>query len=620
MIRIALLFLLISLLITACVPTPVPVVVTGAPAYVTEPSIRRSPTPPIAGTERPFVPPTISPSILPTNTPQTGLSRVDRYQIIYYDWAPVALGYMVSERFEEAIDLWNSIIDALPDYGYAYYQRAECFQEMARIRVKSEDAQADLQLALNDNQKALELGPVTGDHYLQRYAIWWRLAWFEPLRNTRTELFEHSNADLEEAIRLGNSDTIPKLRTAFLALDLGHCQAALEIFSSLMEDSVKNQPSAGLNEGLARSYLCFGWLDAARLHIDLALAIQPTMQRRMTKIIIQINQGELNEALFSLNEWMEEDPYFYGERYYLRALVYHDLGEYEKSAADLQVGSTQVWGVEGLRHYVEALLALREGNINDGQRLLVLAEQTMTYDYGPLLGRVRREVGIIDAEVEAPVLPQIAAEILTATPVLDQKVAPADLQLTLTPDTTGLNPTTTSSQPANETPGVTSTAIPGPPLNTQTPEVILTVSSPLTVTASPVHSSQIGEPVNFPTRNLVVVYDGTGEFSLGTQSGGLTFYFVPPEPMILDSIPSLVFTLTPMEEGIDDLNLTLILFRYEGVESVIGSPGIALEWGTNKIVPAPGMMDWAGGVFVRVINGGGEPVPIKDLSLELIYN
>jgi len=122
--------------------------------------------------------------------------------------------------------------------------------------------------------------------------------------------------------------------------------------------------------------------------------------------------------------------------------------------------------------------------------------------------------------------------------------------------------------------------------------------------------------VHYVTRDLPVSYEGTGAFKLGTQSGGLTFYFVPKQVLEIQSIISLDFMLDSLDQ-IQDLRADMLLFRYATPDLIIGSPAIKLEWGANQFHNLSGFINCDAGLYVRIINRSGQPIKIKNFGVRL---
>jgi hypothetical protein len=154
----------------------------------------------------------------------------------------------------------------------------------------------------------------------------------------------------------------------------------------------------------------------------------------------------------------------------------------------------------------------------------------------------------------------------------------------------------------------------------QTLTVTLTVPLTKTVTlhptSTPAASPFFGQAPVFPVRDLPVSFNGGVPFTLGTQSGGLTLYFIPPEPLNLFKVRSLSLFLTPAGEAAP-LDLYLLFFRYERPEQILSSPGVRLNWGENVLTPPLGYLERNGAFLVRLVNTGLEPLAIEDLRIQL---
>lgn len=494
--------------------------------------------------------PTLSPTI--TATP----NGIERYKEIYYRQVPPALSLMFQNKYPQAIDEWDDIIRELPDYGYAYYQRALSRLRLAVYGQNQEEVTELLKSALADIDRSMDLGPLTGDHHLLRYEIYKRYAWMASRREERSTWFEKALSDTREADRLGNSDPWSYLYPVELLNDLGLCQEALEESARLISELDGGDRNPNLHKNVARSYLCLGVLDPALAHIDLSLDLSPNRSSEMVKTIILFNMGEVPEALAILDPWIEESPDYYGERYFFRALIHYDLGDFEAARRDYAAGVERAWEIYGLGAYVEGSLLAQDGELEESNRKIVYAEETLEYAYGPLLNRIRRDMEIEIAETSPPDIPENLAGFLTATPSIRGTVTP---------------------QP-------------------------------------PIENSDLNYYI---TRDLAVPYLGTGPFNLDSDPKGITFYFEPNAPIEYDSIESLDFILAP-EDSTDPLDLYLLLFHYDRPDAFRGSPGIRLEWGENPYPLTEGFVNRFGGLYVRLINQGAETVAIENLGLRLV--
>ena len=123
--------------------------------------------------------------------------------------------------------------------------------------------------------------------------------------------------------------------------------------------------------------------------------------------------GKLDEALTVLNTSLVRKPTFMGYRYYLRALIYYDMGEIDLASADLETGSYYTWDHAELYAYVNAKMALDRGDRAEGVRLLQLAEATVDATFNTLHGRILQELGDLGEE-PMKVIPSVT---FVATPI-----------------------------------------------------------------------------------------------------------------------------------------------------------------------------------------------------------
>ncbi|MPN11721.1 hypothetical protein SDC9_159029 [bioreactor metagenome] len=72
--------------------------------------------------------------------------------------------------------------------------------------------------------------------------------------------------------------------------------------------------------------------------------------------------GRTQEAFALVDDNLAQYPNYGGERYYLRAFMYYQLGEYEKARTDLMLGQGNVWAFPAEAELVAAYLAYHDGN------------------------------------------------------------------------------------------------------------------------------------------------------------------------------------------------------------------------------------------------------------------
>jgi hypothetical protein len=196
---------------------------------------------------------------------------------------------------------------------------------------------------------------------------------------------------------------------------------------------ISPQPSAGLNSGLALSYECQGNYEKALEHIDTAISIKPTFAREYDRAVILYNLGRLDESLKSINSTIENNEYYCGCRYFLRALIYYDQGRKDLAREDIEFGTGQTWGRGGVRSYVLAHLALDNGDKEQGVALLQEAEASLQWQFGSLHKRIEQELETLESSTLSltvsvsatpttlPIMPQVQPPTPTIMPP-DQSV------------------------------------------------------------------------------------------------------------------------------------------------------------------------------------------------------
>jgi len=510
-----------------------------------------------------------TPPPLTTNTPtisapipsvSPSLSYVDQFQDSY-PMILAAQNLMDAEKYAEAVLAWDKIIELLPDYSYAYYKRSQCYLETVfnGQRYYSETYDYTI-MAFEDIDKAIELDSGTGDYYWQRYAVQQTLGDLEPYREQRNDWYELALDDIFEANRLGTSEEYADRYPGWVLVWLERCQEALDFFGQLMAEAQDGQLSAGLNKGISQSFMCFGEYEKAIIHHRLGYQISSTHKdpdREFKNILLLYNLGREDQALAALDYSIREDPYYRGNRYYLRALIHYDRGDYDKALNDIEFGSGQIWGQAGLASYVLGLLAIREGDLAYGKELLEYAEATLDSTFGPdLRNRIRRDLGLPEIDPGVPIIPSVVVPILTSTPV------------------------------------VVATSTPRP-----TPE--------------------FDHQVAYATLHLAVPYEGTGPFTLNPQNDGIIFRFKPIVPITFEKIHSLEFFLV-LQDSETIPNLTLYGFKYINPNEIWVSQNITLVSGINNYNLSESLISQYGDIYIKLVNEGSQPVAVNNLGLKLV--
>jgi len=320
-------------------------------------------------------------------------TRVELYQDIYYNQVPKALGLGWEGRYAQAIVMWSEITNQLHGYGYANHQRAHTYLSISKNSQLVKEAHSALDMAVKDIEKAIEIGPPSGDHYKLRANIYKQYAWLEPIREDRLQWLDLALRDANLAIQLGSSDPVAYIDPIHLLVKQGRCKDAMEEISELVKIR-STESNAYIWGALAEIYLCFGELEKALGFIDEAIKIHPNNMRIYTKAMILYNMGQLDKALNLLVELDSGGYSHLNEHEYFKALIYYDLGEYNLAREEIDNGLQRLGNYHGLGHYVQGLLAIVDGDGDEGIAEIEVAENKLSFEYGPLLNRIRRELDL----------------------------------------------------------------------------------------------------------------------------------------------------------------------------------------------------------------------------------
>ena len=328
------------------------------------------------------VPPTASASPTASATPAASYSQ--RLAAAKADITR-ATNLTNSGQYVAALDLWNKVISRVPEYVDAYYQRTICVVNLGPAMRVDAAFRAAMQQALADMDLALSLDPRKGNYFYERQAVYDSLARHELYRADQDYWEELALADAQAAERFGATIPYANRTTAYLLIDAGHPQEAFDLFSKLPPaPGTKRETDAGLQEGLAESQFAQGFVDEALQHVNLAIKASSSEPKVREKALILLSQGKPADALVQINN-LSAAGTLCGCGYYIRALIYYQMGKPDLAQADIDTGTQQTWERGGLRSYVLGLLALDHGDQATGKQLLQEAQASLPRRYGPVL-------------------------------------------------------------------------------------------------------------------------------------------------------------------------------------------------------------------------------------------
>jgi tetratricopeptide (TPR) repeat protein len=288
------------------------------------------------------------------------LSYSERFEIAG-PYISEGLEHRFQGAYADSILAWDKALEIVPEFAEGYYNRGDIYLKMLNNQRSQEEFLFYLSRAGEDFDKAIELEPYhKGDYYLGRYKYYDNLASIQTYRVDRVRLEEIALDNLLLANQMGNFDPLAERYLMFSNVVVGNCDAAIELAIKLIETTT--EPAAALPTGLALGYMCKNEAEKALPYIDEAINISDSCMRRFERAKVLFALGRNDDAMADLNHTISTDPYYCGDRYYLRGLIYAEMENLQKAQADLSFGMGQTWGRGGLLAYAQGKIALVQGN------------------------------------------------------------------------------------------------------------------------------------------------------------------------------------------------------------------------------------------------------------------
>jgi hypothetical protein len=283
-------------------------------------------------------------------------------------------------------------------------------------------------------------------------------------------------------------------------------------------------------------------LDKALKHIDEAKKIKDADFFKYERARILYAMGKYTEAEKEINLSINADPYYRGNRYFLRALIYIEMGDLEKAQQDLDFGAGNMWGEDGLFSYALGKIALAQNDTDRAIKYFQKAEAAYFFQ-NTILDLIRADLAKLNAQ-----------------PI---EVKPNPVNATSIP-----SPTITLTPRPSSTPKVTTT-----------PGNFYTTPDP-----------------NLQYAYIVDLETGTGPFTL-LRNGQLYFRFQAPEPIDIFTVQSMSIWLVPNDSAQEPPSYISLISPYD-MGGGINEP----KWGENKIDFPWRYVTPDGDVYIRIDN------------------
>lgn len=391
-------------------------VLTGKFRQITQPFANAAQTVAVA----PFATDTPT-QIIPTSTEDiASLPFIQRFEMAGSDISD-ALNNSWQGKPAESILSWNKVLVIIPEWAEGYNNRGQEYLKLLANQRSQEEYLEYLSRAGADFEKAIELEPYSdGDYYMGRYKYYDGLASLQSYRVDRVQLQFVALDNLMMANRLGNFEPLAERYVIFSNILVGNCDEGIAQSNHMIETEA--DPGAPLYTGLALGYMCRNEPEEALPPMNQAIAIRDTCERRLLRAKILYTLGRSEDSLADLDFSITQDPYYCGERYYLRGLIHAENAEFDKANEDLNFGMGQTWQRGGILSYTFGKMALDQGEKESAIQYFQEAESTYPY-FDPILMQIRNDlVSLGSAPVEIP--PSFPVATLIPTPTLQSTPRP----------------------------------------------------------------------------------------------------------------------------------------------------------------------------------------------------
>ena len=296
-----------------------------------------------------------------------------------------------AQNFAGAVPIWTQALEIVPEYTDGYYKRGAAYFYLTQSQRSKSEYDFYLQLAIKDFDQAIQLDPNVADYYIMRGRAYKSLSYQQSLRVDFQRLEKIALENFLYSEQLPHQEVWNNLESNLYRtmVEAGDCEYAITKVNELLAS--RTDPSPGLHSVLADAYYCIGDLEKALEQKDEAIKLSASSVCSCERAIILYGLGSFDEAMDAIEKSLSHQPYYDGNRYYFRALIYADLGNTEQAQRDLDFGITQTWARGGLLSYVQGKIALAQDRKEDALAYFQEAEATY-FAEGPMLEQIRQDL------------------------------------------------------------------------------------------------------------------------------------------------------------------------------------------------------------------------------------
>jgi tetratricopeptide (TPR) repeat protein len=296
----------------------------------------------------------------------------------YYMHAKKLLGIGEAKR---AIPYLKKTIELAPEHDEPYYDLASILYIYSIYDLSMTDYYAENELAKTSMDKAIELQPYDKEYYYMRAVISKNFSINVESRANRIPILRSAEQDIRQAMTLMDDDnyyTYYHNLTQILNLS-GQCGDTLAVIED-MEKQIPNTMQveyAAIQKEKGIAFACLGDLQKANQFMEESKIDRTDEDEKVfDQALYAYMDGRLDESLQIVNELINRSPTFWGKRYYLRAAIEIEQGNMDAAREDIGIGEKYTWDRIGFYSYVQAQIALADGDTDAAISWLQRSEAT----------------------------------------------------------------------------------------------------------------------------------------------------------------------------------------------------------------------------------------------------
>ncbi len=339
--------------------------------------------------------------------PSAGISHMDDPGSEPLKATLAAYSFQIDEAYRQGdLQTWSDTVSNAmkiePNNPVTYYTLAVTFLGESDNEPDFSNRMNLITHALRQIDGSIALDPNYGNSYLIRAVCIAQLADAYPYRADRELLYSMALEDLDKAIELGTTTGFQpaRLKVKYLT-SLHQCDEAIKMIPALprIPGGSKSENSNQTNEELAtQAYTCLGQHQQAIEAAIKGLQLNNNQSKddNLALAISLYQTGKSSEAMEILQKALSEKPI--GTHFFLKAAIEYDQQDFITALTDGEKADQYSLGAGVYSNYFEGLEAARLGNIEEAIAKLQFAEAALEPQFDFAIKRARAELAALGAK------------------------------------------------------------------------------------------------------------------------------------------------------------------------------------------------------------------------------